>query len=104
MEITYSRKVKFLEDARATKREFPNEWKMILRRKEELERAPTVRDLHYGNPHPLKGNMQGLMSVTVQGGLRIVFGPAKADSQYGQKQINWSLVTKVCIKDIVDYH
>jgi len=104
MEITYSRKVKFLEDTRATKREHPNEWKMILRRKEELERAPTVRDLHYGNPHPLKGNMQGLMSVTVQGGLRIVFGPAKADSQYGQKQINWSLVTKVCIKDIVDYH
>jgi len=104
MEITYSRKVKFLEDTRATKREFPNEHKMIDRRLGELKQAKTVRDLHYGNPHPLKGNMQGLISVTVQGGLRIVFGPAKADSQYGQKQINWSLVTKICIKDILNYH
>jgi len=63
MQITYSRKVKFLEDTRATKREYPNEHKMIDRRLGELKQAKTVRDLHYGNPHPLKGNMQGLIST-----------------------------------------
>jgi len=104
MEITYSRKVKFLEDTRATKREYPNEHKMIDRRLGELKQAKTVRDLFYGNPHPLKGNMQGLISVTVQGGLRIVFGPAETDSQYGQTHVNWANVTAIYIVDIINYH
>lgn len=71
----------------------------------DLEAASRVTDLLTGNPHPLTGDRLGQFSLTIHGGVRLVFESANnpIPKKY-DNAIDWSLVTIVSIEFIGDYH
>ncbi|HID83108.1 MAG TPA: killer suppression protein HigA [Chromatiales bacterium] len=71
----------------------------------DLMAADNVRALVAGHPHPLKGNRHGQFALDLHGGVRLVFKSANNPIPcHDDGGINWSLVTKVSIVYIGDYH
>jgi proteic killer suppression protein len=77
----------------------------LATRLSELTAAQRVGELLSGSPHPLTGDRAGQFAVSLDNGRRLVFEsfedvtPKNADGS-----INWSLVSKVRIIFIGDYH
>lgn len=77
----------------------------LLLRLQELEAASKVSDLVAGNPHPLKGDRDGLFALNLAGGWRLVFAPADTPCPTRPDgSIDWTNVTIVSIEYIGDYH
>jgi len=71
----------------------------------DLRAASSVAELVAGHPHPLKGDRAGQFALDLTGGKRLVFEPAnKPVPKRKDKSIDWSLVTKIRIVFIGDYH
>ena len=78
--------------------------KLILRL-QALEAAERVTDLVAGNPHPLKGDREGEVSLDLAGGWRLTFVPAHDPyPATPDGSIDWAQVTIVTIEYIGDYH
>jgi len=80
VEIRYDTKklVKQCDGEKAIKRNFPNEAKSILKRVQDMEDFPTLKDYlngARGNPHPLRENLKGWFWVHVNGPNVIIFEP-----------------------------
>ena len=71
----------------------------------DLLAAASVADLVAGRPHPLVGNRLGQFALDLDGGRRLVFEP-NHDPVPGKEDgaIDWTLVTRVRIVFIGDYH
>jgi len=71
----------------------------------DLQAAADVRELVAGHPHPLFGDRLGQFSVSLHGGVRLVFesdqtpAPCRSDGS-----VDWAKVTQVRIIYIGDYH
>ena len=71
----------------------------------DLAAAASVAELVAGDPHPLKGDRDGQFSVSLAGGVRLVFEPNHDPiPRLDAGGVNWRLVTKVTIVFIGDYH
>ncbi len=67
--------------------------------------ADSVQDLVVGDPHPLTGTRAGQFSLSLQGGMRLVFEPANDPiPRRSDGSIDWQNVTAVCIVFVGDYH
>jgi len=76
MEVLYSKTMaKLIESEKCLKKDFPTEWKVIMRRIRQFKNVANVGELIRGNPHPLKGGRRGQFAVDVSKKLRIVFIP-----------------------------
>lgn len=79
--------------------------KKLAARLADLYAVATVRDLAYGNPHPLKGNRAGQFSLEVKDGIRLVFVSSNDPiPQNEDGSIDWFKVTEICIVFVGDYH
>ncbi len=82
-------------------------WKLLQRRLASLLAAPTLKDMDGvpGHCHTLGADRRGQFAVSLWGSYRLVFVP-------DHDQIPWlpdggidlTLVTKVSITEVVDYH
>lgn len=71
----------------------------------DLESAGNVYELPRGSPHPLKGKRKGEYSVSITNMLRLVFKPVNEPIPMDDTgNIQWELVTDICILSIEDYH
>jgi len=76
MEVLYSKKMaKLIESEKRLKKDFPVEWKVIMRRIRQFKDVANVGELIRGNPNPLKGGRRGQFAVDVSKKLRIVIYP-----------------------------
>jgi proteic killer suppression protein len=81
--------------------------KRIRRRLDDLQAAVTLEDLRSlpGRCHELSGNLEGLLSVDLDGPYRLYFRPAhnppprKADGG-----LDWSNVNEVIVEKVYDPH
>ena len=74
-------------------------------RLDDLDAADRVTDLTAGNPHPLKGDRIGQYSVSLAGGMRLVFTPNHNPClRLEDGSIDWSSVANINIEFIGDYH
>jgi toxin HigB-1 len=79
--------------------------KKLRSRLADIAAVGCVQNLVAGNPHPLKGDKVGQFALDLAGGTRLVFKPDHAPiPRKGDKSIDCSKVTKVCITFIGDYH
>jgi plasmid maintenance system killer protein len=85
----------------------PERAKRIRRRLDDLEASPLLDDLRHlpGRCHELTGDLEGLLSLDLDGPYRLYFRPAhnpppsKADGG-----LDWSKVTDVIIEKVCDPH
>jgi proteic killer suppression protein len=81
--------------------------KILRRRLDDLRAAATLAAMKNlpGHCHELKGDLEGLLSVRLVGGNRLVFSPAHNPPPTKQDGgLDWSNVTAITIEDIGDYH
>lgn len=76
----------------------------LIRVLNELHSASKLDDIHFGNPHPLKGNKLGQFAITIKAGVRIVFKASEPIPKNNDEAIDWKNVTKINIIFIGDYH
>jgi len=85
----------------------PERAKRIRQRLDDLEAAGTLGDFRFlpGRCHELTGDLEGLLSLDLDGPYRLYFRPAhdpppsKADGG-----LDWSNVTEVIIEKVYDPH
>ena len=71
----------------------------------EMRAAQCVMELIAGDPHPLRGEYNGLFAIRLDGGRRIVFSALARDAPSMEvRSIDWSRVNAVQIEFIGDYH
>ena len=71
----------------------------------DLMAATNVGELAAGQPHPLKYKRLGQFSVSVSGGLRLIFECGNNPTpRMDNNAIDWKQVTIVRILSIEDYH
>ena len=105
MEVVYSRKVRgSLATKKSRRLAYPNNHRHIAMLLSALSKVENVREMTMGKPHPLKGNRQGQLAISVGRALRMVLTPGPDDPQYGAKRVNWRAVKQIQIVDITDYH
>ena len=99
---------KQLKDASSIKTAFGPLAKLIVRRLDEIESAPSLMvlmQISQTNCHPLKGRRKGQWAVNVSGNYRIIFQitddplPMKSETE-----IDHANVKEVEIVEIIDYH
>jgi proteic killer suppression protein len=97
---------KLCEQAKhAQKKLGPDCAKKLRTRLADLTAAASVGGLVAGDPHPLTGDREGQFSVSLAGGMRLVFTPNHDPvPQLPAGGIDWQLVTKVRIVFIGNYH
>lgn len=71
----------------------------------DLAAAARVSDLVAGRPHPLRGDREGQLALTLDGGRRLVLEPAHDPvPALPDGGVDWSQVTAVRIVFVGDYH
>lgn len=71
----------------------------------DLAAACSVTELPAGRPHPLKGDWAGCFALDLANGKRLVFEPDHEPVPEDQDgAIDWSVVTRIRIVYIGDYH
>lgn len=71
----------------------------------DIVAAASVSELVAGRPHPLKGDREGQFSLSLNGGVRLVFEPAHNPvPQLASGGIDWAQIKQVNILFIGDYH
>lgn len=79
--------------------------KKLILRLQQIEATQNVAGLVLGNPHPLKGDRKSQFALDLHGGHRLVFIPDHNPIPYkNANEIDWSMVTKIMIIFIGDYH
>jgi len=79
--------------------------KKLRHRLGDIAAAENVTDLVAGNPHPLRGNRDGQLSISLAGGTRLVIKPScSAIPQKSDGGIDWAAVKAVTVYFIGDYH
>ncbi len=79
--------------------------KKLKSRLADIVAVERVGDLKLGKPHPLTGDRLGQFSITLHGGIRLVFEPLMDDVPTTKDgSIAWPEVTGVNILFIGDYH
>lgn len=95
------------DDRQGQKHWGADEWKILKRRLAALLGAPTLADMLGvpGNCHQLHADRAGEFAISLWGSYRLIFEPAH-DPLPTLKDggIDTSLVTKIQIKEVVDYH
>jgi plasmid maintenance system killer protein len=104
-----SRKLeKACSDDRQGRREWgADNWKLLKRRLAALLGAPTLRDMDGvpGRCHPLRANRSGEFALSLWGSYRLIFEPANDPlPRLGDGGLDRTQVTKIVIKEVVDYH
>ena len=83
------------------------QWKVLQRRLVSLEAAPTLADMAGvpGNCHQLSGDRAGQFALNLRGSYRLIFEPNHDPIPCADDGgIDRSLVTRVLITEVVDYH
>jgi toxin HigB-1 len=71
----------------------------------DLMAAENMSEVRRGRPHTLKGNYEGCLGVTLDGGVRLVLEPTgEPPPTRPDGGINWTEVRSVRIVFIGDYH
>jgi proteic killer suppression protein len=81
--------------------------KLLRRRLDDLRAAPTLEAMRKlpGRCHELKGDLAGLLSMTLDGGNRLCFRPAEdPPPRKPDGGLDWTRVTAIMIDRIGDYH
>ena len=94
------------DDRQGSKHWGADNWKILKRRLAALLGAPTLADMAGvpGNCHQLRGDRTGEFAINLWGSYRLVFQPAHPPPTLSDGGIDRSLVTKIEIKEVVDYH
>ena len=95
------------DDRQGTKHWGADHWKILKRRLAALLGSPTLADLEGapGNCHQLHGDRIGEWAISLWGSYRLIFQPAHNPvPTLGDGGINKALVTRIEIKEVVDYH
>jgi proteic killer suppression protein len=82
-------------------------WKLLKRRLAALQAAPTLADMDGtpGHCHELRADRKGEFALYLWSSYRLVFEPADEPlPTRPDRGIDWSGVTKIEIKEVVDYH
>jgi len=97
---------KLCEDNRYAKRELGQSCaKKLQTRIADIFAAQSVFHLPTGKPHQLKGDHKGEFALELSDGKRLVIIPANNPTPLNEDgNTDWSLVTKVRIIYIGDYH
>ncbi len=107
MEITFqtSKLHKICENPKfATLRLGPDNATKLQHRLDDILAAEKVTDIKAGKPHPLRGDLEGHLSISL-GGTRLIIklshdpAPSKSDGS-----VDWTAVTAVTVFFIGDYH
>lgn len=89
----------------ADKKLGPNSSKKLRTRLADIEAASNVTELISGRPHPYKGAKEGLFSLDLHGGDRLLFEPlVKPPPTKDDGGIDWSKVESILIVFIGDPH
>ena len=105
MEVVYSRKIgQQLASNKSLRRAYPSHYSNVKALLDDLRRVEHLREITLGNPHPLKGDRQGQLAISVGRTLRMVLAPGPDDLQHGAKAVNWRAVKQIQIVEITDYH
>lgn len=79
--------------------------KKLQRRLSDLQAVQHVGQLVAGRPHPLNGDRAGEFSLTLDGGIRLVFAPTSdPPPERPDGGTDWDRVTRITITYIGDYH
>ncbi len=77
----------------------------LCNRLADIVAAQNVTELVAGNPHPLKGDRKGCLSIALHRGHRLVLRPVHDPApSLEDGGTDWSRVTAVRIVEIGDYH
>jgi proteic killer suppression protein len=110
IEISWSsRKLKKAcsDDRQGCKQWGTDNWKLLKRRLAALLGAPTLADMDGvpGNCHQLHADRRGEFAVSLWGSYRLTFEPAQNPlPTLSDGGIDRTRVTKIEIKEVVDYH
>ena len=108
MEITFQTSTlhKICENSKfANRRLGPDNATKLQRRLDDILAAENVTDIMAGRPHPLQGDLEGHLSISLAGGARLIIKPnhhpvpSKSDGS-----VDWTAVTAVTVCFIGDYH
>ena len=81
--------------------------KKLLIRLEDLASATILEDVRHaaGHCHELDYDRAGQLSMSLDGGHRLVFTPAHDPlPRNANGSLNWSAVTAIVVLEIIDYH
>ena len=81
--------------------------KKLKRRLADLRAAESLEELRDlpGKCHELRGDRDGELAVSLDGGKRLIFAPNPPQpGGKGASKLNWTDVTAITIIEIVDYH
>lgn len=95
------------DDRQGNKHWGADHWKILRRRLASLMSAPTLADMTGvpGNCHPLHGDRSGEFALSLWSSYRLIFQPAHDPLPTTEDgSIKRALVTKIEIKEVVDYH
>jgi toxin HigB-1 len=95
------------DDRQGRKQWGADNWKLLKRRLTSLLSAPTLRHMD-GTPgrcHPLHADRSGEFALSLWGSYRLIFEPANNPlPKLGDGGLDLTRVTKIVIKEVVDYH
>ena len=95
------------DDRQGRKQWGADNWKLLRRRLAALLGAPTLSDMadSPGKCHPLHADRGGEFAISLWGSYRLIFEPANDPlPTLGDGGIDRARVTKIEIKEVVDYH
>jgi proteic killer suppression protein len=95
------------DDRQGNKHWGADNWKILRRRLASLVGAPTLADMTGvpGNCHALHGDRSGEFALSLWSSYRLIFQPAHDPLPTTEDgSVNRALVTKIEIKEVVDYH
>jgi proteic killer suppression protein len=95
------------DDRRGTKRWGADHWSLLKRRLATLTAAPTLQDVEGapGRCHQLRADRAGEFAVNLWSSYRLVFEPDHNPLPLRDDGgIDRARVTKIVIKEVVDYH
>ena len=108
MEMAYqtSKLQKLCEDHKYAIRHLgPANATKLRNRLDDIEAADSVIHLIAGNPHPLKRERKGQLSISLAGGMRLIIKPNhNAGPEIDDGSVDWAAVTSVTVCFIGDYH
>jgi plasmid maintenance system killer protein len=96
-----------VSDARGQRTWGADQWKLLKRRLASLLAAPTLDDMEGvpGRCHQLTGDRRGQFAISLGGSYRLIFVPDHDPiPTLADGGIDRSLVTKISITEVVDYH
>jgi plasmid maintenance system killer protein len=79
---------------------------LIRRRLDDLRAAPTLEAMRHlpGRCHELKGNRALQLSIDLDGPYRLIFRPSDPCPKRSDGGLDWTKVTAVVIKEVVNTH